>query len=72
MNNKLLKIFVFAFIMLCSFVSSAAEPGGDSDSGNLEDTDAPPASIDQNLLLLSISGISFAFICFAQKGKTRL
>lgn len=60
MNNKIVKICFFAFILLCCIQSYAQVPGDENEEGNLETPD-PKVPINEHLILLSVAGIALAF-----------
>jgi hypothetical protein len=67
--NRLLKISVFAFILLTNFVA-LAQPGGTGDgNGGLEGGDPPPSPIDTRLIYLGIVGLLFAYYAFRKHRK---
>ena len=71
MDKKFLKTIIFTFIMLCGVMAFSQGPGDDSDSGDLEDVDAPPAPIDHNLYWLAFAGLTFALFCLTKNIKSK-
>jgi len=61
MKNILSKAYITLFFLLVS-ISTFAIPGDTSDTGGLEDADAPPASIDDYIVLLAAAAILFALV----------
>lgn len=69
--KHLLKISLFAFLLLTNFVMFAQGPGDTGDgSGGLEGGDPPPAPIDGKLIYLAIVGILFVAYVYKKNRKT--
>ena len=69
MKKQFLKTIIFAFILLSGVMCFSQEPGDESDSGDLEDVDAPPAPIDQNIYWLAFAGLSFSLYFLTKNQK---
>lgn len=63
-KNTLLKIYCTIFCLFSNFLLFAIPPGDESNTGDLENTDAPAAPINGKLFVLAIAGIIFAYYTF--------
>lgn len=63
MKNILSKSFMTLFFLFATFIAFA-QPGTDDGTGNLEGNDAAPAPIGDNIWILVLLGILFAFLTF--------
>ena len=61
MKINLLKYFITAFY-LCSTFVAFAQPGTDDSGGTLEGSDAPAASIDGYIWVLTVLILTYAFL----------
>jgi len=66
MKNKILKFYLFAFVLFSDFKLFAQDsPGHESDEENLEDEEqAPQAPISGKLIWLALTGILFAYYIY--------
>ena len=69
MKKNFLNFYIFAIVLFSDFVMFA-QPGDDSDGGDLEDDDAPQAPINGKLIWLAIVGILFAVYTLRRKSRT--
>ena len=70
MKNTLSKYSLAVFFFCINFATFAAQPGSESDTGNLENPDAPAAPIDNYLWILVLLGILLAVYTFRNNQKT--
>jgi len=70
MKNTLSKYSLAVFFFCINFATFAAQPGSESDTGNLENADAPAAPIDNYLWILVLLGILLAVYTFRNNQKT--
>lgn len=68
MKNNLIKVYSSLLFLLASFLTYA-QPGSNSNNGDLETTDTPTAPIDTMLYVLVIIGIVFALYKFRAYSK---
>jgi hypothetical protein len=71
MKNILSKTYITLFFLLVS-ISTFANPGESSDGVGLEDADAPPASIDDYIVLMVFAAILFALIRFKSLNRNQV
>ena len=69
MEKKFLKLYILSFVLFSDFMMFA-QPGDESDGGDLEDDDAPQAPINGKLMWLAIAGILFAMYVYRRNRKT--
>ena len=69
MKNTISKFCITCLFFLSNFIIFA-QPSSSNDAGNLENTDAAAASIDDYLWILVILGILFAAYTFKNNRKT--
>lgn len=65
--NKVLKFWIFIFILFSNFLAFADDVPGDDDGGGLEGNDAPAAPINTKLIWLGILGVLFAWYMYKQR-----
>jgi hypothetical protein len=67
MKNNLVKFYITAFFLCCSF-AMFAQPGSGSDNGGVDDNGSgdstPGAPIDDSIWVLLTIGFVFAFLRF--------
>lgn len=66
--KKLLKFYLFSFILL-SDIMVFAQPGDDDGGGGLEGGDPQPAPINSKLILLAIAGVLFVIYSFRKNKR---
>lgn len=69
MKNNLLRIYFLSFFLLSDFLLFA-QPGGDNDTGDLEDDETPAAPINGKLIWLLVLAIVYAAYTYNKKRKT--
>ncbi len=67
MKKNLLRFYILTFVLFSDFVMFAG-PGDESEGGDLEGDDTPPAGISSKLIYLALVGILFAVYTYR---KTR-
>lgn len=71
--KKILKYYLFTFILISDFAVFAQLGPGDDDGGGgtgLEGGDPAPAPINSKLILLAIVGVCFAIYYFRKNKQT--
>ena len=66
MKKNFFKIYILVTVLFSDFILFA-QPGDESDGGNLEGDDAPQAPISGKLIWLAIAGILFAIYTYRKK-----
>ncbi|RZJ34545.1 MAG: hypothetical protein EOO51_09460 [Flavobacterium sp.] len=66
MKTNLLRIYLVTVFLLSDFILFA-QPGEESDAGNLQDDDAPQAPINGKLIWLLVAGLLFAIYTFRRR-----
>ena len=71
MKNKILNFYLIAFVLFSDF-KMFADPGDNSDVGNMEDEEeTPQAPINGKLILLAITGILFAYYIYRRNQSVK-
>lgn len=65
--NKILKFWIFIFILFSDFLVFADDGPGDDDGGCIECDDAPAAPINAKLIWLALVGIVFVWFLYKRK-----
>ncbi|HEX9979778.1 MAG TPA: hypothetical protein VGB50_04345 [Flavobacterium sp.] len=69
MKKNFLNFYIFSIVLFSDFVMFA-QPGDESDGGDLEDDDAPQAPVNGKLIWLALAGILFAIYTYKARRKT--
>lgn len=70
MKNNLFKLYFLGFFLLCDFIMFA-QPGDDSDDGDLEDDETPEAPINGKIIWLLILAIVYAAYTYRNYRKSK-
>lgn len=70
MKLKLVHFYILTFFLFSDFVIFAqGGPGDDTEGGDLEGDDLPPAGISSKLIYLALVGILFAVYTYRKNRK---